>query len=107
PWGARGKGRGTGLLVAMPAGVEPEAPNAAEPLAMLNTRPVGAPSLPSGSAPGAGIETVSPTLVPSVRYSVETPAPLSETQNGEPVVPGDSPTPHGLTRLASTGWVGV
>src|SRR6266567_8611374 len=84
-----------GALDGLPAALQPEIVNAPDALCVL-TRPVGAPPLPKGSS-GVGISTTSDTLlsVPlaSVRYSVERPAPLSETQNGEL---DDSPTPHGF-----------
>src|SRR6266581_9763306 len=90
-----------GALDGLPAALQPEIVNAPDAICVLNTRPVGAPPLPNGSS-GVGIRTTSGTLlsVPlaSVRYSVETPAPLFETQNGEV---DDSPTPHGFNRSGS------
>src|SRR6266567_3171101 len=91
-----------GALDGLPAPLQPEIVNAPDAICVLNTRPVGAPPVPKGSS-GVGISTTSGTWlsVPlaSVRYSVERPAPLSETQNGET---DDSPTPHGFIRRGST-----
>src|SRR5436305_11103908 len=65
----------------------------------LNTCPVGADTPP----PGAGMVTTSPCFAPVALYSVVTPLPLSEIQNGEPVacplVPKE--IPHGLTSCGS------
>ena len=70
------------------------------PSAMLKTRPVGVPSEPSGS-PGAGMETTRDSGVPAVLCSVETPAPLSDTQKGDVA---DSPTPQGFSRFGSKNF---
>src|SRR5690348_3409192 len=70
-------------LTGAPVLLKPEIlnPPAAPPL-MLKTSPVGVPDDPSGS-PGEGMETTSDSGVPAVLYSVDTPALLSETQNGD------------------------
>src|SRR5207302_3239540 len=70
------------------------------PPSMLNTVPVGVPEAPNGST-GVGMLTTSGTmpigapLAPGVLYRVETPALLSEIQNG---LPGLSAMPQGLTK---------
>src|SRR6516164_6046884 len=65
----------------------------------LNTMPVGVPPV---GAPGAGIVTTrgEPTgkACPFALYRVDTPDPLSETQNGEVEL---ETRPQGLTRLGS------
>src|SRR5262245_42810334 len=84
------------------AGPLPLAETLNPPLAppkVLNTAPVGVPSVPRGSAGGGpGIFTTSDCGVPAVLYSVDTPVPLSETQNGLPPL---SAMPQGLTRWGS------
>src|SRR5690349_25027056 len=82
-----------GAVMGSPPALKPEIWNPCRAEAMLKTLPVGAPPFPSGS-PGAGMETTRGRGIPCVLCSVETPAPLSEIQNGEPP---DSPTPHGFT----------
>src|SRR5437764_9121845 len=63
---------------------------------LLKTTPVGlAPSLFRALV---GIVTTSEFLLPSWRYSVETPVPLSATQI---VPPDEAAMPHGLTRSRS------
>src|SRR5437764_9243312 len=70
---------------------------------MLKTVPVGVPSEPSGWS-GEGMLTTrelmstSFPLAPGTLYRVDTPALLSETQNGPP---GPWEMPQGLTRWAS------
>src|SRR5947209_18491854 len=68
----------------------------------LNTTPVGVPVpvLPEGG----GTVTVSGTLAPAPLYSVLTPAPLSEIQNG---LVGEWVRPQGLTRFGSIVTAGT
>src|SRR6267378_8286944 len=53
-----------------------ESPN--EPV-LLNTCPVGTPGT---APPGPGMVTTRPCFTPAPLYSVDTPVPASETQNG-------------------------
>src|SRR6266581_3946643 len=68
-------------------------------LVPLNTTPVGVPPV---GAPGAGMVTTKGDLTgnacPLALYRVDTPALLSEIQNGEVEL---ETKPHGLTRLGS------
>src|SRR4051794_4249361 len=90
-----------GWNVGNPPAVTPEILNPpSAPPAALKTTPVGVPALPSGW-PATGIETTKACGLPAVLYNVETPAPLSEIQNGDAA---DSPTPHGLTRWGSKNF---
>src|SRR5262249_24823185 len=68
-------------------------------LTMLNTTPVGVPSFPSGSPPGAGMDTTKDCFAPLELYNVNTPAPLSDTQNGEVE---DVVRHHGFSSCGST-----
>src|SRR6476620_5599470 len=65
--------------------------------ALLKTTPVGVPPEPSGS-PGVGIETTNDRGAPFDWCNVETPAPLSDTQNGDVA---ELASTHGLTRCGS------
>src|SRR6185437_2037056 len=88
-----------GSVVEAPERFTPVIWKAPWPAAILKTSPVGVPSFPMGSAgAGPGIKTTSCCGVPAVLCSVAAPAPLSDTQKGEPV---DSPTPQGFRRIAS------
>src|ERR1700733_15842724 len=68
----------------------------------LKTIPVG---LAVGGVPVSadvgGIVTTKGILVPSARYNVDKPVPLSETQKGFPLPTGLMVRPHGLTRFGS------
>src|SRR6266568_828801 len=64
----------------------------------LKTSPVGAAIVPAGLPAGGATVTTSATAVPSPLYSVVTPAPLSETQNG---LVDEAVMPHALTRFGS------
>src|SRR5438876_784866 len=65
----------------------------------LNTVPVGVPVKgPVSASPGAGIATVRPSFVPAPVYSVDTLAPLSETQIGLDEL---AESPHGFFRFGS------
>src|SRR5438128_2160606 len=48
----------------------------------LKTTPVGAAVVPAGLPAGGGIVTTNGIALPSPLYSVETPAPLSDTHQG-------------------------
>src|SRR5262249_34359272 len=87
------------------AGPLPLAETLNPPLAppkVLNTVPVGVPSVPRGSAGGGpGICTTSPCFAPAVLYSVATPVPLSETQKALVVL---SELPQGVTSWGARVW---
>src|SRR5579862_8875381 len=77
--------------------VTPEILKACWPAAMLKTAPVGVPVDPKGSA-GEGMVTTKVWGVPAELYSVDTPEPLSEIQNGDAA---EVAMPHGFTSLGS------
>src|SRR5258706_8147155 len=69
------------------AAPDPMAFETTKPAVPLKTTPVGAAVVPAGLSPGGGIVTTSGVAggkgVPAPLYSVDTPVPLSEIQNGE------------------------
>src|SRR5262249_41854992 len=84
--------------VAVPVFVKPLILNPpVGPPSVLNTVPVGVPSVPRGAG-GLGMLTTSACGTPAVLESVDTPALLSEIQKGLPLL---VEMPHGLTRWGS------
>src|SRR5262249_52980287 len=85
--------------------------NAPPAPALLKTCPVGFPeptggiTTPPDVSGGDPSVTLLATLVVGLtEYKVETPVPLSETQNG---LPPEAEMPHGLTRNGSVSWAGL
>src|SRR5262245_5245792 len=85
--------------------------NAPAPAPLLKTCPVGFPAPPGGittppdgSGGDPNVTLLATLVVGLTEYKVETPVPLSETQNG---LAPEVEMPQGLTRNGSVSWAGL